>query len=94
MSIVVLPIFVNEIIIAYGLRILLSDNGLVNFILLTLGLVDKPLRILYTDTAIVIGLIYTQIPYATLILISTLTSIDRRCIEAAKTLNASARALR
>jgi spermidine/putrescine transport system permease protein len=85
---VIIPFWTSSLIRTYALIILFKANGLVNTLLLALGLTRQPLEILYTDLAVYIGLVYTLLPFMVLPLYATLEKIDQRLIEAAVDLGA------
>ena len=66
----------------------LGNNGLINKVLMSCGIIDSPLRILFTDTAVVLGLFYLMLPFMILPLYSNLEKFDFRLIEAARDLGA------
>jgi putrescine transport system permease protein len=66
---------------------LLQDNGWINTIAVALGL--SPLRLLYTDTALYIGMVYTYLPFMVLPLYTRLTQLDMSLLDAAADLGAS-----
>jgi len=84
-----IPMFTTEVIRALGWQIMLSQHGVINNLFLRLGLIDKPLHLIYCDGAIVIALIHSIIPYATLILIGVIVGIKRSYIEAARVFGAN-----
>ena len=88
--VVIAPLLVNVVIRTYGWRIILSNsnNGVVNSILTALGL--DPVRILYTEWAIVIGSVHVFLPLMVLPLAASLGKIDPAVEEAARTLGGSA----
>ena len=63
MIFLMLPFWVNSLIRLYGWMIILQTKGLLNHALKSLGLIDKPLRILYSYPAIVIGMVYVLLPF-------------------------------
>ncbi len=67
---------------------ILKTNGLVNGFLLWLGIIDQPLELLYTDTAVYIGMVYSYLPYMILPLYANLVKLDVRLLEAASDLGA------
>jgi putative spermidine/putrescine transport system permease protein len=83
------PLMVGIVVRTYGWIILLGDNGSVNKALIAAGLIAHPIRLLNTETAVVIGLVEVLIPYMILPLISSLQKIERNLEEAAATLGAS-----
>jgi putative spermidine/putrescine transport system permease protein len=89
-SCVVLPYFTSIIVRTYSWMVLLGTNGLVNQALKGLGLIDAPLALLYNKLGIVIGMSYVLLPYMVLTLYAAMKGIDRRLIQAAEGLGASA----
>ena len=85
---IIIPFWTNSLIRTYALIFILKAQGLLNTLLLGLGLVDQPLEILYTDTAVLVGLIYTLLPFMILPLYSSIEKLDPRLLEAAKDLGA------
>ncbi|MBS7700298.1 MULTISPECIES: ABC transporter permease [unclassified Chelatococcus] len=88
-GLVVVSLAVNIIIRIFGLNVLLMNNGLLNPSLLWLGVVDRPLRIMYTETGVLIGLVQIAVPYVVLPLIGVLAAIDPALKEAAASVGAS-----
>lgn len=86
---VIVPFWTNSLIRTYGLKIFLGTRGLLNEGLLTLGIIDKPLRIMYTEYAVMIGLVYILLPFMILPLYSSIEKLDNSYLEAAKDLGAS-----
>jgi spermidine/putrescine transport system permease protein len=80
---ITLPFWVNTLIRTYCWILVLRDEGLVNNFLRHLGLITEPLPLLYNDGAILLGLVYTFLPFMVLPIYSTLERIDPRLIEAA-----------
>lgn len=87
---VVLPFWTNSLIRIYGMKIFLGVKGVLNTTLLSLGMIDQPMRILNTEVAVVIGLVYLLLPFMILPLYSSIEKIDGRLLEAAKDLGANA----
>lgn len=86
--IVVVPLFTSNIVRAFGWIVLLGRRGLINNILVGIGLVHRPVDILYTKTSIVIGLSYIMTPFMVLTIASVLQNIDRALHEASRDLGA------
>ncbi|AMG31818.1 spermidine/putrescine ABC transporter permease PotB [Grimontia hollisae] len=86
---VIVPFWTNSLIRTYGLKIFLGTRGLLNEGLLALGLVDQPLRIMYTEYAVMVGLVYILLPFMILPLYSSIEKLDNSYLEAAKDLGAS-----
>ncbi|MGC9461346.1 spermidine/putrescine ABC transporter permease PotB [Vibrio genomosp. F10] len=86
---VIVPFWTNSLIRTYGLKIVLGTQGVLNKGLLALDIIDKPLRLMYTETAVMIGLVYVLLPFMILPLYSTIEKLDGSYIEAAKDLGAN-----
>lgn len=83
-----IPFWTNSLIRTYAIRILLGTKGLINKALLFTGLIDSPIRFMYTDTAVILGLIYLMLPFMVLPLYANLEKFDYRLIEASRDLGA------
>src|SRR5262245_27104535 len=81
--VITLPFWINTLIRTYCWILILRDEGLANNLLRWLGVVEKPLPLLYSDGSILLGLVYTFLPFMVLPIYSTLERIDSRLIEAA-----------
>ena len=88
MMLVVLPSWTSFLIRVYAWIGILDRNGLLNQLLLKLGLIDAPLQILYTPTAAYIGIVYCYLPFMVLPLYANLVNLDNRLLEAAYDLGA------
>ncbi|MDG2526700.1 ABC transporter permease subunit [Stenotrophomonas sp. HITSZ_GD] len=88
MMLVVLPSWTSFLIRVYAWIGILDSNGLLNRVLMGIGVIDEPLRILYTPLAAYIGIVYCYLPFMVLPLYATLVKLDRRLLEAAYDLGA------
>ncbi len=86
---VIVPFWTSSLIRTYALVILLKANGVVNAALTSLGLINEPLTLMYTDKAVYAGLVYSLLPFMILPLYASLEKMDRGLIEAARDLGAS-----
>lgn len=86
---VVLPFWTNSLIRIYGMKIFLGVKGILNESLMWLGIIDSPIRILNTEIAVVIGLVYILLPFMILPLYSSIEKLDGRLLEAARDLGAN-----
>lgn len=84
-----LPFWVNSLIRLYGWIIILQKKGLLNFVLMKLGLIKRPLAILYSYPAIVVGMIYVLLPFMIMSVYSSAEKLDWSYVEAARDLGAS-----
>lgn len=93
--VVIAPLLVNVVIRTYGWRVILanSNTGVLNWALKSLGLVDAPVRLLFTEWAIVIGSVHVFFPLMVLPIASALGKIDPSVEEAARTLGGSSLAV-
>lgn len=89
MIVILFPFLVSAVVRSYGWMVILGNNGLLNQLLLALGLISSPLKILNTETAVIIGMIHLLIPYMVLSLVGVLQSIDPNVEYAAYSLGAS-----
>lgn len=85
----IIPFWTSSLITTYAIIIIIKARGLLNSILLDLGIIHQPLHILYTNFAVVIGLVYNLLPFMILPIYANLDKLDVRLIEAAKDLGAS-----
>lgn len=83
-----IPFWVNSLIRLYGWIIILQKKGVLNFILLKLGIIEKPLALLYSYPAIVIGMVYVLLPFMIMSVYSSAEKLDWSLIEAARDLGA------
>ncbi|MFZ7276792.1 spermidine/putrescine ABC transporter permease PotB [Avibacterium endocarditidis] len=86
---VVLPFWTNSLIRIYGMKIFLGVKGILNSTLLTLGIINEPIRILNTEVAVILGLVYLLLPFMILPLYAAIEKLDHRLLEAAKDLGAN-----
>jgi putative spermidine/putrescine transport system permease protein len=88
--IVIAPLIVSVVVRSYGWQLILvnSPNGLLNWALMSLGLISEPLAILYSETAVVIGSLHVFFPMMVLPLASALGKIDPNLEDCARTLGA------
>ncbi|AKG71109.1 MULTISPECIES: spermidine/putrescine ABC transporter permease PotB [Serratia] len=85
----IVPFWTNSLIRIYGLKLFLSTRGYLNEFLMWAGIIDTPLRIMYTSGAVVLGLVYILLPFMVMPLYSSLEKLDKSCLEAARDLGAS-----
>jgi spermidine/putrescine transport system permease protein len=83
MTLLLMPFWVSELVRVYGWMILLRESGVLNHFLVRLGLLQRPVEMLYNDVTMVMGLVYTSMLFMVVPLISVLESLDDSLIEAA-----------
>ena len=86
---VIVPFWTNSLIRTYGLKLMLGTRGILNNALMYLDIIDKPIRIMYTEYAVMIGLVYILLPFMVLPLYSAIEKLDNNYIEAARDLGAN-----
>ncbi|PHM62935.1 spermidine/putrescine ABC transporter permease PotB [Xenorhabdus ishibashii] len=84
----IVPFWTNSLIRIYGLKMFLSTRGYLNDFLMWVGIIDKPLRIMYTPEAVILGLVYILLPFMVMPLYSSIEKLDKSCLEAARDLGA------
>jgi len=86
---IILPFWISFLLRVYAWMGLLNNYGVINNLLLWLGLIKQPLQLIYTDLAIYIGLVYSYLPFMVLPLYATLERLDPDLVEASQDLGAS-----
>ncbi len=89
MMLVILPFWTSFLIRVYAWMGILSNEGLLNQTLMSLGLIDAPLQILNTNSAVYIGIVYTYLPFMILPIYAALERLDASLLEAAEDLGCS-----
>jgi putrescine transport system permease protein len=86
---VMLPFWTSFLLRVYAWKGILADQGMVNQLLLGLGLIDEPIQMLYTNVSMLVGMTYVYLPFMVLPLYANLVKMDFRLLEAAYDLGAS-----
>ena len=89
MTLVMVPFLTNSLIRMYGWIVLLRKSGAINELLLNFNIIDNPLSLMYNNIGIIIGMVYTFIPFMILPLYNSVSNIDKYTLEAASDLGAS-----
>ncbi len=82
------PLLISEIAIIFGWWMFFPKNGLLSYALLSAGLIDDKISLMYTEFAAFVGLVYLTLPYSFFILLSIFDGLDRRLLEASADLGA------
>jgi putrescine transport system permease protein len=90
LMLVMLPFWTSFLLRVYAWKGILADQGVVNNLLLSLGLIHEPVVMLYTDVSMLVGMTYVYCPFMILPLYANLVKMDFRLLEAAHDLGASA----
>ncbi len=86
---IVLPFWISFLLRVYAWMGLMNNYGVINNLLMWLGLIEQPIKLMYTDFAIFVGLAYSYLPFMILPLYATLERMDLDLVEAAQDLGAS-----
>ena len=86
---VISPLMVSVVIRTFSWQVILRNRGPLNDFLMAIGIIDSPIRLLFTFTGVVIGLVHVFLPYMVLPLASVIEKIDPRLEEAAGSLGAN-----
>ena len=86
---IILPQWTNFLLRTYAWMSILKDNGPINSFLINIGLIKEPLTLLYTDGAVLMGMVYNFLPYMILPIYIVILKIDKAYVEAARDLGAS-----
>lgn len=86
---VMVPFWTNFLIRTYALIFILRDTGLINSTLIGLGVIEQPIIIMFTQTAVMIGMVYGYLPFAVLPLYASIEQLDFNYVQAAEDLGAN-----
>lgn len=86
---IILPFWISFLLRVYAWMGILNNYGVVNNLLMSLGIIDRPMQLMYTDFAVYVGLVYSYLPFMILPLYATLERMDPDLVEAAQDLGAS-----
>lgn len=89
MLLIMLPFWINGLIRLNGWTNVLRDSGLINTLLMKLGIIHKPIEMMFTDGAILFGMVYAFFPFMVLPILTSICKIDNNLIEAAQDLGAT-----
>lgn len=89
MFLIMVPFWTSSLIRLYGWIIILQVKGILNNILLRLGVIEYPLKILYSYPAVLIGMVYALLPFMILAVYASVEKMDWTLVEAARDLGAS-----
>ena len=89
MFLIMIPFWTSSLIRLYGWLIILQVKGIFNNVLLWLGIIDEPLKILYSYPAVLIGMVYALFPFMVLAVYTSVEKMDWTLVEAARDLGAN-----
>ncbi|CAD7847731.1 MAG: Putrescine transport system permease protein PotH (TC 3.A.1.11.2) [Olavius algarvensis Gamma 3 endosymbiont] len=88
LMLIILPFWTSFLLRVYAWMGLLADQGTINDLLIALGLIDEPIRMLYNTFAVYVGIVYTYVPFMILPLYANMEKLDWELLEAAADLGA------
>lgn len=86
---VIIPFWTSTLIRSYAVIAMVKAKGVLNSILLALGIIDHPLSILFTNYAVIIGLVYNLLPFMILPIMTNVERLDDKLVDAARDLGAN-----
>lgn len=86
---VIIPFWTSSLIRSYALIAIIKAKGILNSLLIWLGIIHQPLSILFTNAAVMIGLVYNLLPFMILPIMTNIERLDNRLIDAARDLGAN-----
>lgn len=86
---VLVPLWISVLVRAFAWFVLLRREGLINNTLISTGLIDTPLNLIWNETGVMIGMVHYMLPFGILPIYANMRDIDQRCIAAARGLGAS-----
>ncbi len=89
MILVVVPYFTSVLVRTYAWMVLLGTDGMINQFLLAIGMIDKPIAMMYNRFSVIVGMSYILLPYMVLALYSVMRGINMALLRAAESLGAS-----
>ena len=90
MMLIMVPFWTSSLIRLYGWMTIFRANGLLDKVLMFFGLIEEPLKLLYTYPAVVVGMVYALLPFMILSVYSSVEKMDWTLVEAARDLGAGA----
>jgi spermidine/putrescine transport system permease protein len=86
---IILPFWTNSLVRTYAMIMLLRTEGLINTLLINLHIISEPLKLLYNNTAVLIGMVYMMFPFMVMPLYSSIEKMDFSLLDAASDLGAA-----
>ena len=88
-AISIFPLLTNSVVRSFAWINILGKNGIINTVLMSLGVIEQPISMLYTEFAVLIGTIYLFLPIMIITLVGVMDNIDNDMMEAAESLGAN-----
>ena len=84
LMLMLVPFWTNSLVRIYGWMILLRSQGVINGLLMQFGVIDKPLKLLYTFGAVLVGMVYALLPFMVLAIYNSVCKVDWSLVEASR----------
>lgn len=85
----IVPLWTNFLLRTYAWMGLLREQGIINEVLMKIGIISEPIQLLYTNGAVILGMVYNFLPFMVLPIYSVLVKMDKSLVEAARDLGAN-----
>lgn len=89
LMLVIIPFWTSSLIRSYALIAIIKGKGVLNTLLIALGIIQEPLSLLFTNTAVIIGLVYNLLPFMILPIMTNIERLDHQLVDAARDLGAN-----
>lgn len=89
MLLIIIPFWTSSLIRTYSMISILKPKGIINSLLMWLGIIDKPISMIFNNTSVLIGLVYNLLPFMILPLLTNIERLDNRLVDAARDLGAN-----
>lgn len=86
---ITIPFWINFLVRSYALIVILRSKGIVNTLLIQLGIIKEPLQLLYNTPSVIMGMVYTLLPFMVLPIFVAIEQLDNRKLDAANDLGAT-----
>ncbi|MFB7139704.1 ABC transporter permease [Gottfriedia sp. NPDC056225] len=86
---ITIPFWINFLVRSYALIVILRSKGIINTLLIHLGIIKEPLQLLYNTPSVIMGMVYTLLPFMVLPIFVAIEQLDKRKLDAANDLGAT-----
>jgi len=86
---ITIPFWINFLVRSYALIVIFRSKGIINTLLLKLGIINEPLQLLYNMPSVILGMVYTLLPFMVLPIFVAIEQLDHRKLDAANDLGAT-----
>jgi len=86
---ITIPFWINFLVRSYALIVIFRSKGIINTLLLKLGIINEPLQLLYNTPSVIMGMVYTLLPFMVLPIFVAIEQLDHRKLDAANDLGAT-----